>query len=99
MALIEERVVAAVAATAAVMSPRVRNVARRGVVYGIAGALKAGDVAVAAARGVANAAQHDVMAASASAKSSPSARRSSTGSRQPRRGGSAGGAGGKAKAP
>jgi hypothetical protein len=57
MALIEDEVVAAVAATAAVLSPRVRKIARKGAVYGLAGALKAGDVAVAAARGAARAGQ------------------------------------------
>ncbi len=56
MGLIDEELLAAVAATAAVASPRLRRVARRGVVYGLAGALMAGDVAIAAARGVARAA-------------------------------------------
>ena len=41
---------AAVAATAAVLSPQVRGALRRGVVYGIAGVLKAGDAIAAAAR-------------------------------------------------
>ena len=44
----------AVAATAALMSPRARQVMRRGAVYGLAGVLKAGDVAASAARGVAS---------------------------------------------
>ena len=57
MALIEEEVVAAVAATAAVLSPRARKIARKGAVYGLAGVLKAGDVVVAAARGAARAAE------------------------------------------
>jgi hypothetical protein len=39
------------AATAAAVSPRARDLFRRGAVYGLAGVLKAGDVAVAAARG------------------------------------------------
>jgi hypothetical protein len=42
------------AATAAVVSPRVRGVLRRGAVYGVAGALKAGDVVASAARGAAH---------------------------------------------
>jgi hypothetical protein len=51
---LESEVAIAVAATAAVMSPRVRRVLRRGAVYGVAGALKATDVVTAAARGVAS---------------------------------------------
>jgi hypothetical protein len=43
----------AVAATAAALSPGFRRVLRRGAVYGVAGVLKATDVATAAARGVA----------------------------------------------
>jgi hypothetical protein len=41
----------AVAAAAAIVSPRARNLLRRGAVYGLAGALKAGDVVYGAARG------------------------------------------------
>jgi hypothetical protein len=51
---LESEVAIAVAATAAVLSPRVRRVLRRGAVYGVAGALKATDVVTAAARGVAS---------------------------------------------
>jgi hypothetical protein len=40
---LESEVVVAVAATAAVLSPRVRGVLRRGAVYGLAGVLRAGD--------------------------------------------------------
>lgn len=47
----------AVAATAMVFSPRVRNALRRGAVYGLAGVLKASDSVASAARGVANQAQ------------------------------------------
>jgi nucleoside phosphorylase len=78
MALFEDEVVAAVAATAAVLSPRVRKVARKGVVYGLAGALKAGDIAVAAARGAARAAQATEATAPRSAKPSPPAEQPST---------------------
>jgi hypothetical protein len=49
----ESEVAVAVAATAALMSPRGRRLLRRGAVYGVAGALKATDVVTAAARGVA----------------------------------------------
>lgn len=51
---LESEVAIAVAATAAVMSPRGRRLLRRGAVYGVAGALKATDVVTAAARGVAS---------------------------------------------
>ncbi len=40
---LESEVVVAVAATAALFSPRARKVLRRGAVYGVAGALMAGD--------------------------------------------------------
>lgn len=44
----------AVAATAVVLSPQVRNFVRRGLVYGMAGVLKAGDTLSGAAQGVAS---------------------------------------------
>ena len=53
MGFFESEVGVAVAATAALASPRVRAVMRRGAVYGLAGVLKAGDMAASAARGVA----------------------------------------------
>lgn len=57
MALIEREVGIAVAATAATMSPKVRDVMRRGAVYGLAGAMRAGDVVLGTARGAARGAQ------------------------------------------
>jgi hypothetical protein len=51
---LDSEVAIAVAATAVVLSPRVRRVVRRGAVYGVAGALKATDMVTAAARGVAS---------------------------------------------
>jgi hypothetical protein len=50
---VDSEVVVAVAATAAALSPGFRRVLRRGAVYGVAGVLKATDVATAAARGAA----------------------------------------------
>ena len=47
----------AVAATALVASPPVRNVVRRGLVYGLATMMRAGDAVSTAARGVAESAQ------------------------------------------
>jgi hypothetical protein len=76
LALIEEETLVAVAATAAALSPRVRKVARKGAVYGLAGVLKAGDVMVAAARGAARAGQSPAPPEPAPAKSAP--KRSST---------------------
>ncbi|MDX6728161.1 MAG: hypothetical protein QOK49_2966 [Baekduia sp.] len=49
----ESPVAMAVAATAVVLSPRVRSVLRRGAVYGVAGAMKAADAVTSAARDVA----------------------------------------------
>jgi len=49
----EPEVAVAVAVTAAVTSPPVRKVLRRGLVYGLAGLLTAGDKITAAARSVA----------------------------------------------
>jgi hypothetical protein len=46
-----------VAATALALSPEARRVARRGLVYGVAGALKGGEVAASAARGAVRGAQ------------------------------------------
>jgi hypothetical protein len=48
----EPEVAVAVGVTAAVMSPGVRKVLRRGAVYGLAGALMLGDKLAGAARGV-----------------------------------------------
>ena len=60
MALIEREVGAAVAATAVALSPRARRLVRQGAVYGLAGAIKAGDVVVSTARGAARGAQQGV---------------------------------------
>ena len=46
---LESEVVVAVAATAAVLSPRVRKVLRRGAVYGLAGVLMGGEAVSSAA--------------------------------------------------
>jgi hypothetical protein len=51
MGLLDRDVGVAVAATAAVFSPRTRSVMRKGAVYGLAGALKAGDVVASTTRG------------------------------------------------
>jgi hypothetical protein len=103
VALIDRDVGVAVAATATVLSPRAREVMRRGAVYGLAGVLKAGDVVYSTARGAARGAQsgvtgHDGSAprsrasssrssASSSRSSASSSRGSGSGSRQARGGG------------
>ena len=48
------------AATAAAVSPRARELLRRGAVYGLAGAMRAGDVVAAAARGAVRGARESV---------------------------------------
>ena len=53
----ETEVGIAVAATAALFSPKARKVLRRGAVYGLAGALFAGDAVVGFAKGVGRGAQ------------------------------------------
>jgi len=50
---LESEVVVAVAATAALFSPQARKVLRRGAVYGVAGALMAGDAVSSAVRNAA----------------------------------------------
>lgn len=47
----------AVAATAALMSPRVRQTIRKGLVFGVAGVMMAGDAVASFARGVSRGAQ------------------------------------------
>lgn len=53
----ESEVAVAVAASALLFSPRVRHVARRGAVLGVAGAMKAADTVGSAARSVVGHAQ------------------------------------------
>jgi hypothetical protein len=56
--LLEPEVMIAVGVTAAVMSPPVRKVLRKGAVYGLAGLLILGDKIAGAARGVAQGARN-----------------------------------------
>lgn len=60
------------AATAAAVSPRARDLFRRGAVYGLAGVLRSGDVAVAAARGAVRAARAESGARSKGPSRTPS---------------------------
>jgi hypothetical protein len=67
--LVEPEVLVAVGVTAALMSPTVRGVLRKGAVYGLAGAMMAGDRVAAAARGVSTSARN--FAASAGSTQAP----------------------------
>lgn len=68
MALIDREVGMAVAATTALLSPRAREVARKGAVYGLAGVLKVGDVVVGTARGAVRGASEGVSASNGASK-------------------------------
>lgn len=60
MGLLDTEVGVAVAATAAVLSPRTRGAMRKGAAYGLAGALKAGDVVVSTTRGAVRGAREGI---------------------------------------
>ena len=62
---LDSEVAVAVAATAALASPRVRGVLRRGAVYGLAGLLTAGEMITSFARGAARGAQQTTASATA----------------------------------
>lgn len=66
--LAEPEVAVAVAATAVVLSPPVRRVLRRGVVYGMAGALVASDAISSFARGTARGIQSAASTAGGAAR-------------------------------
>lgn len=57
------------AATAAAVSPRARELLRRGAVYGLAGAMRAGDVVAAAARGAVRGARESIAQENGTARS------------------------------
>ena len=67
---VESEVGIAVAATALLVSPEVRNVVRRGLVYGLAAVLKASDTVATAARSVAGDVQQSVAAGGPAAEES-----------------------------
>jgi hypothetical protein len=75
--LMETEVGVAVAATAAAVSPRARSFLRQGAVYGLAGAMKAGDFVFGTARGLVRGAASGISGNGAS-PSGGSSRRSST---------------------
>lgn len=67
--IFESEIAIAVGVTAAVLSPPARRVLRRGAVYGVAGALMAGDAVSAGARGVRRGGQQAAAAAGGVAQS------------------------------
>jgi hypothetical protein len=89
----ESEVAIAAAATAALFSPRVREVVRKGAVYGMAGALTAGravaGVAREAGRGVGSVMPSPRPARGAAASNSSSRSRTAGGTRRPRSAGTA----------
>jgi hypothetical protein len=82
--MMQTEVGVAAAAVAAVASPRARYVLRRGAVYGLAGAMKAGDVAFGVARGAVRGAAEG-FSGNGGASSTTRSRRSSSGSGTKRR--------------
>jgi hypothetical protein len=82
MALIEREMLAVVGATAVAVSPKVRRVARKGAVYGLAGVLTAADVVGSAARGAARGAAQGVQAPSDGATAAKSRRPQGAGARR-----------------
>lgn len=73
--LLEPEVMIAVGVTAAIMSPPVRKVMRKGAVYGLAGMMILGDKIAAAARGVSQGAQNLASSAADEAGASRGGRR------------------------
>ena len=68
---LESEVAVAVAATAVALSPRARRVLRRGVVYGLAGALTAGDAIASFGRTAARSAQDATVSAAPASEDAP----------------------------
>jgi hypothetical protein len=79
--MIDREVGVAVAATAVALSPRAREVVRKGAVYGLAGVFKAGDVVFSTARGAARGAGAGVKSGSSNGRSTASRSRSSSSGR------------------
>jgi hypothetical protein len=79
---LESEVAIAVGATAAVLSPRVRGLLRSGAVYGIAGALIAGDAVASVARDAGRGARHAAASAGGVAQSAAEQARGVGGDRQ-----------------
>jgi len=68
---LESEVVVAVAATAIALTPRTRRLLRRGVVYGLAGALRAGDAVASFGRAAARGAQEATASAAPASADAP----------------------------
>jgi hypothetical protein len=76
---LESEVVVAVAATAALFSPRARKVLRRGAVYGVAGALMAGDAVSSVVRNAAPGVQQAAASAASVVEDAAQRARADTG--------------------
>ena len=76
---LDSEVAVAVAATAALTSPPVRGVLRRGAVYGLAGLLSVGDMTSSFARGAVRGAQQTASAANGKVKEAATQQRAATG--------------------
>ena len=85
---IESEVAVAVAATAAIFSPRVRRMLRRGAVYGVAGALIAADAVSTTARGIGQGAQQAAASAQQSVRSAGDRAEEDSGEARPSESGS-----------
>ncbi len=85
MGFLEEETIAVAAAAAALLSPRVRKVARKGAVYGLAGLLRAADLGIAVARGAVSATQPAEAAPATHARPARAGGRPSTRPTRPRR--------------
>ena len=75
---LDSEVAVAVAATAAITSPRVRGVLRRGAVYGLAGLLTAGEMTSSFARGAVRGVQQTASAANGKAQQATQQRSTAT---------------------
>jgi hypothetical protein len=75
---LESPVAVAAAATAVLLSPRVRGVMRKGLVYGTAGVMTAGDAVVSAAKETGKGVQRAVSGGPAASEASPRSSSSAT---------------------
>jgi hypothetical protein len=82
MALIEREMLAVVGATAVAASPKARGIARKGAVYGLAGAFTVADLVASTARGAARGAAQGAQAPSDGASTARSRRPQGAGARR-----------------
>jgi hypothetical protein len=80
----ETEVGVAAGATALLLSPRMRGIVRRGVVYAVAGVMKGGDLAVSGIRSVVGSGSSDPVTSPAGDTPEPAKRSTQSRSRRPR---------------